>query len=188
VGLYVHLTDGCTHCRGVHFGFDRVLRLGPYDGLLRELILRLKHHAGEGLAEALAELWATHAAAALRATAAEVVVPVPLHWWRRLARGYNQSEALARILASRLNLPCRARWVRRVRPTPRLRHDSSLAMRREIVRGAFAARRHPALKGKTILLVDDVMTTGSTASEVATELKSAGAARVLVAVLARPVN
>jgi ComF family protein len=185
VGPYVHLAAGCTHCRGITFGFDRVLRLGSLEGLLGELILRLKHHAGEGLAEVLADTWANHAGALLRATGAEVVVPVPLHWSRRLRRGYNQSEALARVLATRLRLPCRSCWVRRIRATPKLRNDASAAMRREIVRGAFAARPLPALKGKTVLLVDDVMTTGSTASEAAKALKAAGAGPVILVVLAR---
>jgi ComF family protein len=184
VGPHVPLVDGCTHCRGVAFGFDRVLRLGPYEGLLRELILRLKHHTGEGLAEVLAELWADQAATALRATGAELVVPVPLHWWRRLTRGYNQSEALARILAARLGLVCRSRWVRRVRATPRQMQQTP-SFRKENVRGAFAARAYPGLKDKTVLLVDDVLTTGSTASEAARTLKSAGAGSVVVAVLAR---
>src|SRR5215831_20422652 len=58
VGPYVHLADGCTHCRGANFAFDQAVRLGTYDGLLRELILRLKHHSGEGLAEVLADFWA----------------------------------------------------------------------------------------------------------------------------------
>jgi ComF family protein len=137
------------------------------------------------LAEVLADTWASHAGAALRATGAEVVVPVPLHWWRRLRRGYNQSEALARILAARLGLPCRPRWLRRTRPTPWQTDQTSPALRRENVRGAFGARPSRALGGKTILLVDDVMTTGSTASEAARALKAAGAGPVIAAVLAR---
>jgi len=171
----------------VAFGFERVLCLGSYDrnGLLSALILRLKHHSGEGLAEILAGLWAEHAAAALRASGAEIVVPVPLHWWRRLARGYNQSEALARVLAAQLAVPCRSRWVRRVRATRMQRRDMSPAARKENVHKAFTARTDPAFKGKTVLLVDDVMTTGSTVSEVARALKAAGAGRVVVAVLAR---
>jgi ComF family protein len=185
VGPFALVADGCAHCRGVSLGFDRALCLGAYEGLLRDLILRIKHHAGEGLAEVLAELWVEHAAVALRATGADVIIPVPLHWWRRLRRGYNQSEALAHILAARLKLPCKPRWVRRIRATPAQTQQTSPTSRRENVRGAFAAHHHAALKGKTVLLVDDVLTTGSTASEAAKSLKAAGAATVIVAVLAR---
>jgi ComF family protein len=185
VGPFVNLDEGCTRCRGVTLGFEGALCLGSHDGLLRDLILRLKHHAGEGLAEVLARLWVMHRASAFRASGAQVVVPVPLHWWRRLARGYNQSEALARTLAAFLGIPCRPRWVRRVRATRRQRHDMSPAARKENVHQAFVTRALPELQGKAVLLVDDVMTSRATASEVARVLKRAGAALVVVAVLAR---
>src|SRR5438105_15952474 len=86
VGPFVNLRDGCTQCRDTPFAFERAHRLGPYDGLLRDLVLRLKRQSGDGLAEVLGELWADQAGSALRATGADVVIPVPLHWWRRLTR------------------------------------------------------------------------------------------------------
>jgi ComF family protein len=175
--------DGCTHCANASFHFERVLRLGAYDGLLRDVIMRLKHLSGDGLAELLGELWAETSEAALRATQADVIVPMPLHWRRRWQRGYNQSLALARGLAARLHLPCRPAWLRRIRHTPTQTQQSPSA-RRHNVRGAFRAATRIA-PGQTILLVDDVLTTGSTASEAAAALRAAGAARVLVAVLAR---
>jgi predicted amidophosphoribosyltransferase len=79
VGPYTHLEGGCTACRGVSFHFEKVLRLGPYDGPLRQLILRMKHPRGEGLAEALGLLWADHTVQRLRGVGATVIVPVPLH-------------------------------------------------------------------------------------------------------------
>jgi ComF family protein len=184
VGPFVNLDGGCTACRGVSFQFESVQRLGPYDGPLRELILRMKHASGEGLAETLGLLWADHAGQRLRAAGATVVIPVPLHWRRRWARGYNQSEAVANVLAARLRLPCRPRWLRRVRNTPQQTRQTPSA-RSENVRGAFVARPGAPLGGRTVLLVDDVMTTGSTASEAARALRAGGASRVVVAVLAR---
>jgi ComF family protein len=184
VGPFVNLDGGCTVCRGVVYPFESVLRLGPYESLLRDLILRMKHASGEGLAEALGLLWAEHAAPRLKATGATAVVPVPLHWRRRWSRGYNQSESLARMLAQRLGLPCPRRWLGRIRHTPQQTRQTPSA-RAENVRGAFAVPRGRALHGKTILVVDDVMTTGSTASEAARALRAAGADRVVVAVLAR---
>ncbi len=184
VGPHVHLADGCTHCRGDVFQFERVLRFGYYDGLLRDVILRMKHAHGEMLAEVVGELWAEHLRLALEAVGADVVIPVPLHWWRRLKRGYNQSTALARVLAANLGIPCKARWLRRVRYTPR-QTDLSHTDRRANVQRAFGTSGWAGLKGKTVLLVDDVLTTGTTASEAARALREAGASRVVVAVLAR---
>jgi ComF family protein len=184
VGPYANLSDGCLRCRSQRFHFAGATRLGRYDGLLREVILRMKHYEGEGLAENLAHLWADHAGARLRACGTSLIVPVPLHWWRRLARGYNQSEALAQVLSERLGLPCRTGWLRRVRPTP-LQTALTPAQRRENVRGAFYARPRAEIRGQTVLLVDDVMTTGSTCDDAARALRAAGAAHVFAAVLAR---
>jgi ComF family protein len=184
VGPYSHTENGCPRCRTERYAFERVLRLGPYEGLLREAVLRLKHEAGSGLADLLGELWARQAEARLREVGADAVVPVPLHWGRRWQRGYNQSEALAASLARHLDLPCRPRWVRRFRRTPQQTRQSPSA-RRDNVKNAFSSRPRPELAGRTVLLIDDVLTTGSTASEAARALRQAGAARVVVAVLAR---
>jgi ComF family protein len=184
VGPFVALEGGCTSCRDDSFHFDSAVRLGPYVGPLREVILRLKHGSGEGIAELLGELWAAHAEPRLRDLRADAIIPVPLHWLRHWRRGYNQSEALARALSERLQVPCRPRWLRRIRNTPQQTSQSPIA-RVENVRGAFHGRPHPELRGKTILLVDDVLTTGSTASEAARALRQAGARKVVVAVLAR---
>jgi ComF family protein len=184
IGPFAHVAGGCTGCRGMRFFFDRVLRLGTYDGLLRDVIPRLKNWAGEGLTEALGALWAEHCEETLRAVAANVIIPVPLHWTRRLTRGYNQSTVLAEALADRLHIPCQPRWLRRIRATAK--QTAQTPSRRRInVRGAFRASLFAALAGQTILLVDDVMTTGSTASEAARALRRAGARRVVVGVLAR---
>src|SRR5262249_51268765 len=124
VGPYADVADGCTHCRDSYFHFQHIFRLGFYDGLLRDQILRMKHASGEMLAEILGALWAEHLQKGWEGVNAQVVIPVPLHWWRRLKRGYNQSAALARGLAARLHLPCRPSWLRRVRHTP---HQMGLA-------------------------------------------------------------
>jgi ComF family protein len=183
VGPFVSVQEGCNACRLVTFQFDGAMRLGPYDGLLRDVILRMKQSTGELLAEMLGTLWAESAGPRLRDIGAQVVVPVPLHWWRKWTRGYNQSEALAHALARRLNLPCQPHWLRRVRNTPRQVRQTA-TFRRDNVRNAFQAPARPELKGKVVLLVDDVLTTGSTASDAARALRSAGADRVVLAVLA----
>ncbi len=179
------VADGrCGRCRDEGFAFEAALRLGPYDGLLRQVILRLKDRRGEGLAELIGERWAEQDRERFRALGADAVVPVPLHFWRRMVRGYNQSQALARGLSLRLGMPCQAGWLRRVRNTPR-QTAQTVAGRKENVRGAFAVRPGISLRGRCVLLVDDVMTTGATAAEAARTLRAAGAARIAVAVLAR---
>jgi ComF family protein len=175
---------GCVRCREETYHFERTVRLGPYEGLLRELILRCKHHEGEGLAEVLGEIWAECAGDRLRELRPDVVVPIPLHWLRRWTRGYNQSEALARTLAAGLGLTILSFALRRVRNTPHQTRQAPSA-RRENVRNAFVVRSQAAIARKNVLLVDDVLTTGWTASEAARALRSAGASRVVVAVLAR---
>ncbi len=184
LGPFVPAGKGCASCRGVRFHFEQALRLGPYDGLLRALVLKMKESSGELTAEFLGALWAEARAAQLRGAGADMVVPVPLHWRRRWMRGYNQSEALARALARALGLPCRPRWLRRVQPTADQVRQTP-AGRRINVRGAFRARPRARLRGRAVLLVDDVLTTGSTCSEAAAALRAAGAARVVAAVLAR---
>jgi ComF family protein len=183
IGPHVAVDNGCTACRQYSFQFDRVVRLGPYDGPLRDVILRMKQIGGELLAEAVGDLWAEHAESQLRALGAHIIVPVSLHWWRHWTRGYNQSEALTFMIAKRLGLACRPGWLRRRRNTPR-QVQQTATFRRENVRNAFYARPRAELKGKTVLLVDDVLTTGSTANDAARALRSAGAASVAVAVLA----
>lgn len=185
VGPHVAVTGGCQRCRGTSYSFDESLRLGPYEGLLRDAILRMKDWQGEGLAEMLGALWAEHVAPALRAKGPDVVVPVPLHWTRRWSRGFNQSHVLAQALAAALGVPCQARLLRRIRRTG---SQTSLAgdERRKNPRGAFRAHRSQSLSlsGKTVLLVDDVLTTGTTASEAARALRSGRPAKIIVAVLA----
>ena len=111
------------------------------------------------------------------------IVPVPLHWWRRWRRGYNQSEALAQGLARQLRLQIHQPLRRRV-ATERLAHKGRTA-RAEIMHGAFYARPNRQLVGRTVLLIDDVLTTGATCGDAARALKKAGAVRVVVVVIAR---
>jgi ComF family protein len=184
IGPFAVLDGRCAACRNESFAFEKVLRLGRYDGLLREVILRLKNQHGEGLAELLGECWAEAAAEHFTSLHFDAIVPVPLHWLRRWQRGYNQSAALCRGLATCLRVPCHTSWLRRVRHTPQQTKQTA-AGRKANVRGAFRARAGAPLSGRSVLLVDDVMTTGATASEAARALRAGGASRVVVAVLAR---
>lgn len=184
VGPHTDTTDGCLVCRSWSPRFDAAVRLGVYEGRLRDAVLRMKSAAGEGLAETMGRAFWEVARPRLRDLAIGVVVPVPLHWRRRWSRGHNQAEEVARQLAAGLGVRCAPRALRRVRHTPQQAQPSASA-RRENVKGAFRAISPASVAGQTVLLVDDVMTTGSTAAEAAGTLYKAGADRVVVAVLAR---
>jgi len=101
-----------------------------------------------------------------------------------LARGYNQSAALGKELAAGLAVEFAPTLLMRVRHTPQ-QIQPSAAARKENVRGAFRTKRRASLADRAVLLVDDVLTTGSTACEAARTLREAGARQVIVAVLAR---
>jgi ComF family protein len=183
VGPHTSTDDGCPTCRAHSFGFQQALRLGPYDGALREVILRLKSRTGEELAEVMGTLWARRAASRLLPLGIDVVIPIPLHWTRRWWRGFNQSEVLARALAAELRLRCEPSWLRRARRTPQQTAQESPTARRENVHNAFTARPSAVVRDKTILLIDDVLTTGATASEAARALRHLEPRRIIVAVL-----
>lgn len=183
VGPFAVHDGHCATCRGQSLAFDAAVRLGVYDGPLGEAIRKIKHALHEGLAETLGRRWAELRRQALQGMSPAVIVPVPLHWRKRLWRGYNQSAAVGFALAESLRQPYRPRWLRRVRATAEQKGMPSATERRENVKGAFRAAAEVA--GQRILLVDDVMTTGATANEAASALKKAGANYVGVAVLAR---
>jgi ComF family protein len=186
VGPFADLHRGCSKCRGHSLGFDAALALGTYEGPLRDLCLRLKHEQNAWLAPWLCDLLAEARRAELARLPGDAwVVPVPLHWWRRLGRGYNQAEALAGGLGRRLGLRVH-RPLKRVRSTDRLA-DKGVTERMGAMRGAFQSRRDPGLRGRTVLLVDDILTTGATSGEAARALKKAGVRRIVAAVLARTV-
>ncbi|HEX3147865.1 MAG TPA: phosphoribosyltransferase family protein [Gemmataceae bacterium] len=159
------------------------MRVGAYDGPLRDAILQMKHLPGETLAEAMGHLWARHHEQRLRSLGVHVVVPMPLHWRRRLRRGFNQAELLAAPIAQLLGVELQIGWLQRIRAT-KSQLQLSKTERRTNLAGAFRCATRARLNGLTVLLVDDVLTTGATASEAARALKAGGALDVHVAVLA----
>jgi len=178
--------DGrCVNCRDAAPEFDRALSFGEYEGGLRGLIHLLKYERIAPVAAPLGGMLARSIAELLSGTA-PLIVPVPLHKSRRHARGFNQSELIAR--AAVRSLPQRLEVLEgaliRQRDT-----ISQVGLSREEriqnVRDAFRVAQPSRVKGRDILLVDDVMTTGTTLSECARLLKEAGAERVWAATVAR---
>jgi competence protein ComFC len=167
----------CALCRSGLRGFDAAYSFGAYEGVLRQLIHLYKYGRVKTLAWPLSGLLAQ---AMPRDEAFDATVPVPLYWRRRLQRGFNQAELLARGLSRRTGIPV-VKALGRLRPTPAQAGLSNSA-RRQNVSQAFRARN---VQGKRILLIDDVMTTGATAASCAAALKQAGARRVSLLTVAR---
>ena len=183
-GPFADLNGGCGSCRGRSLGFDASFSMGSYEGEVRELCLRLKHERDAWLATWLAKLFVEARREVFDSLPSDtLVVPVPLHWWRHWQRGYNQAEALAEGVAKQLGLPVR-RLLKRAVSTRKLA-ALSVTARGDALRGVFRVRSRLDLTGRTVLLVDDVLTTGATCGGAARVLKQAGAARVIVSVVAR---
>lgn len=184
VGPFALREQGCDLCHKKRFAFDRVIRLGRYDSELRYACLRLKELSGYHLGHALGRLlWQTQGRA-LTLEEPDVVAPIPLSTWRRFRRGYNQVHPIAHGLASELRAPLQNDLLIRTRSTAK-QFQLSPTEREKNLQNAFRCRNGVALQGKTVLLVDDILTTGATCHQASRALKKAGAARVVVAVLAR---
>jgi ComF family protein len=174
-------TEGrCRLCRSGLRGFDAAYCFGAYEGVLRDLIHLYKYSRMRPLAKPLSDFLM---AALPRDQRFDAIVPVPLHWRRQWERGFNQAELLARSMARRTGIPLR-NAVRRRRAT-RVQAGLSNTRRRENVARAFQVKRRSNVRDLRILLVDDVMTTGSTGSACALALKRAGAKSVSLLTLAR---
>lgn len=171
----------CGRCLAHPPAYDAAIAIGPYAFPLDRLVVRLKYGAELALATALGERLADVAASLGAAGRVDALVPMPLAAARQRARGCNQAREIARAVARRGGLPLARGLVRERGGTP----QAALPWRERVrnVRGAFATSR--PFDGLAIAVVDDVMTSGATASAAATALRRAGAARVEVWVVAR---
>jgi ComF family protein len=190
----------CPVCRRIERPFERAVAYGSYEGGLRELIHLLKYNGvrpaakvlGRMLAQALAALAPEFELAMFERGLYDqqriLVVPVPLYKSKRCQREFNQAELIARAALKCYPAPERLQLapdlLRRTRDT-----HSQIGLtshqRRENLRGAFAVARAAEVTGRDVLLVDDVYTTGTTATECARVLRRAGARQVWVATVAR---
>ncbi len=172
----------CESCLRDDPPFAWVAALGTYRGLLREAVHRFKYQGAIGLDRPLARLLAKTLEERRTAFGPDLIIPVPLHRNRLRERTFNQSQLLARRLARYWQVPAPANLLIRQRPTSS-QQGLKADLRRRNLKGAFAMSRR--LSGEKVLLIDDVMTTGTTARECADTLLAGGAATVAVAVLGR---
>jgi ComF family protein len=170
----------CGLCRSGLRAFDAAYSFGTYGGTLRELIHLLKYGKVSPLCGELGEFLLRSLP---RDERVDLLTPVPLHWRRRWDRGFNQSELLAHVVSRSTGIPVRG-VLRRERATAAQAGLSNTERRRNVAQ-AFRCHRPEEVRGKRIVLVDDVMTTGSTATACARALKAAGAARVVLLTVAR---
>lgn len=182
----------CGPCRAEPPAFTRAVAYAGYDGALRELIQLLKYSGVRPAASALGGMLA-HAMLPLGNSFAEqppVAIAVPLYSSKLRGRGFNQSELIAKIALKQFRTAKLERLELNTCALARTRETQSQtgltrAQRRDNVRGAFTVLRPDEVAGRDVLLIDDVLTTGTTAGECARVLKQSGAERIFVATVAR---
>jgi ComF family protein len=177
----------CRHCRAQPPAMDGVAAATRYEAVAKSAIVYFKFHGAAELGAPLARVICQHLPPTVDLRAYHGILPVPLHPGRRRARGYNQSEILARAIADEHQLPLLRHALRRVRHTSQQTKILQRHARQVNMRGAFRVMNAAEVNEKALILVDDVVTTGATVNECARMLKQAGAASVLVLAIARRV-
>lgn len=181
-----YLCEDCSRPK-TRPAFDRAASAVRFEGKAREMLLGYKFEGRLWLRDDFTDWLEAAARARLDIAAVDAVLPMPVTVFHRLDRGYNQSAYLARTLAARLDRRCDEGVLRRVgKPDRQAGLDEEA--RRENVRGTFAVRHPERVRGRTLLVVDDVMTTGATLSECARTLQASGARRVWCVTLARSIR
>ncbi|MCG3179564.1 MAG: hypothetical protein BIFFINMI_01902 [Phycisphaerae bacterium] len=174
-------TQVCGQCDDQPLRYRALVRVGPYAEPMEGLIKRFKYGGQQHLGRLLADWMATRLSAQPWIGSVSALTPVPLHWRRRLGRGFNQSQLLAGAIGRRLGIEVRDALTRPVHRPPQASLPRS--RRFENVRGVFAVPDPARVIGRTFCLIDDVCTTGATLSEAARTLRNAGAADVYAAVV-----
>lgn len=180
----------CPLCNNLKFQFDRAIAIGDYRGILQDLVIRMKREKSDPLAIQLGRLLADQIErfdiplSPNEADTIDILAPVPTHWFRRLKRGFHASAVIANGISQRTGIKVKPRLLRCCKPTKKQGTLSNTA-RFENMRGAFKVSARAKIDGKSVMLVDDVMTSGATINAAARSLRQAGARRVWVAVVAR---
>ncbi|MCP4649884.1 MAG: ComF family protein [PVC group bacterium] len=174
----------CDFCRPEQYSFDRALSVCNYTGTLRKCLHMLKYKRKVRLATELGSLMTRFIQAHLNIREMDIITAVPLHKKRRLERGFNQAEFFARKTSEFSTTPFDFKSLIRVKNT-RSQFELTKVERFENMREAFGCKHSQVFTGKSVLLIDDIFTTGATANACAEALKQAGASKVTVVTMAR---
>jgi len=174
----------CEDCEIHRPEFDRAAAAMRFEGRARQMVLDFKFNRHLWLRGDLADFLEAAVRARLDVPSIDLVIPMPTTRVHRWDRGYNQCEPIARLLARRIERRYDAGTLLR-RGNPRRQSSLTEFERRENVKETFLVSRPALVRGRTVLVVDDILTTGATMSEAARVLKDSGASRVLAATLAR---
>jgi predicted amidophosphoribosyltransferase len=158
--------------------------LGSYHAELQQVVLRMKRPAFEPLTRTMGLCLAELIRERFAGSGIDLIVPIPMHWWRRLRRGTYPAQLLATTVGAAVRLPVSTRLLR-CRRKAKKQGTLRPAERFNNVRGAFCVSSGYDITDANVLIVDDIMTTGATASEAARVLRQAGARAAYVAVVAR---
>lgn len=177
----------CIPCGKNPPPFRSARSLGSYDDSLREILKQFKYTGRTEIGPILGTFMVSCLRLQMPAREWDGVIPVPLHRYKQWQRGFNPAEILARSVARATGLPLLRRILVRIRPTST---QASLpkSERRRNVRNAFRVRRCGSVRGRTLLLVDDVLTTGATAAECSGQLLRSGARAVDLLTAARTLD
>lgn len=176
--------QGCRLCHGVDLRFERCFAIGNYRGDLQELVVKMKRCHDDVLAIQLGRLLGYQLDTLENEIEFDMVIPIPTHWWRKFSRGFHGASVIADGISGVCGIR-KSQNVLHCRRTTRKQGMLTTAGRFANVRGAFGLNERVNIRGKNVLLVDDVMTSGATASEATKTLYKGGAERVIVAVAAR---
>lgn len=177
-------SETCPHCLEHKLRFDQTLSIGNYEGLLRDLILQMKDEPTGQIATALGKMLVEQFREQLAELQPDAIVPIPMHNWRKLSRPSNPVTRLAETVGSGLRVSVKPKLLKWQKSTTAQLGLSQPGRFRNI-QGALAVSSGYTLDAPTLVVVDDVITTGATCSEAARVLKRAGAKRVVVLVLGR---
>lgn len=182
-GRYIGTEALCPNCIKKRPPFEKAVALGPYRGILKESLSSLKFRGDRKLSVPLGRLLAQEVRSQLPVEDIDIIVPVPLHEEKKLMRGFNQAEMIAREVGRHLRKPVQQSLLIKKDDTPAQTHLSQRAREANLA-DAFFVSRGSKIRGVRVLLVDDIFTTGSTASECTKTMLKAGAKKVYVATVA----
>ncbi len=160
----------CIYCQNKNIYYDKVRAVGYYTGILRDLILNFKYNGEIELADSLGELLYLYYQNYFHKLSIDFLLPIPLHYNRKKIRGFNQAYLLAQKLYEYSSIPLLNDYLVRVRNNPPL-FQFSYKKRKELLKNIFAIKQNYSISGSTVLIIDDIFTTGSTINQASFLLK-----------------